>query len=73
MWSLARGIAQYSLKNSREYPKTSGAIPRFLDILSRLFVNILQSTLANLHILLQFRQHHMRTNSKGKHAWKGRL
>ena len=52
MWSLARGIAQYSLKNSREYPKTSGAIPRFLNILSRLFVNILQSTLANLHILL---------------------
>merc|ERR1712115_245137 len=30
MWSLARGIAQYSLKNSREYPKTSGAIPRGL-------------------------------------------
>ena len=27
MWSLARGMAQYSLKNSREYPKTSGAIP----------------------------------------------
>ena len=32
----------------------SGLPPRFLDILSRLFVNILQSTLANLHILLQF-------------------
>ena len=30
-----------------------GLLPRFLDILSRLFVNILQSTLANLHILLQ--------------------
>ena len=64
MWSLARGIAQYSLKNSRNIQKPrgqslvgfahSGLPPRFLDILSRLFMNILQSTLANLHILLQY-------------------
>ena len=32
----------------------SGLPPRFLDILSCLFVNILQSALANLHILLQY-------------------
>mgnify|MGYP001278096795 CR=1 FL=1 len=64
MWSLARGMAQYSLKNFREYPKTSGQSlvgfahsglpPQFLDILSRFFVNILPSTLANLNILLQY-------------------
>ena len=40
------GIAQYSLNNLREYPKTLEEIPSF-------FVNILPSTLANLHILLQ--------------------
>ena len=55
MWSLARGMAQYSLKSLREYLKAQGALPPpILDIMSHFFVNILPSALANLHILLQY-------------------
>ena len=64
MWSFARWMLQYSLKNSREYPKTSGAIPRGLRPLGiapsvfgyslSFFREYFAIRLAKLHILLQY-------------------
>ena len=65
MWSFARWMLQYSLKNSREYPKTSGAIPRGLRPLGiapsvfgyslSFFREYFAIRLAKLHILLQYK------------------
>ena len=62
MSSFARWMLQYSLKNSREYPKTSGAIPRGLRPLGiapsvfgyslSFFREYFAIRLAKLHILL---------------------